>query len=132
MRGPGRIAAALLLVTVAIACGADAPTSPGRTAELASPCLGLCERIAACGPSPDFPGIAACTQTCETAPEQVAGPCREPRIAYERCMTAAPCEDVRASSNIRTAEGGPCVAEREAVLTCAPPDPPTPFIQFQF
>lgn len=119
--------AAVLLAALAIACNAVAPTNAAQ----ASPCTLLCERIAECGAPPSFAGVASCTRTCADDPKQTAGSCREPRIAYERCMIAASCDDVRASADLAAAKQGPCGAAIEAVLACDPVAS-APAIDFQF
>lgn len=85
-----------------------------------------------CGPGSDFPGVHACTKTCEEDPRHRAERCRDPRHAYARCVTALPCDQVRAHQDLEIAKTGPCAAETAAVLGCEPDGPPTPFIYFQF
>jgi hypothetical protein len=114
----------------------DGTSPPATTAkapiEERSPCAALCEHLAACGPGADFPGVAACTKTCEDDPRQQSGPCQEPRLAYERCVVALSCEEVRARNDVEIAKTGPCGAETRAVIACEPEAPAEPFIYFQF
>jgi hypothetical protein len=127
----------LFAIGIVAACngGASTPTPTPEALpadEPRPPCAGLCERIAACGPRADFPGVAACTKTCEDDPHQRSGRCRAPRIAYERCMIELPCADViRVNGGDTIGTAGPCEAELAAVLACDPP-PATPPIRFQF
>jgi hypothetical protein len=116
-----------------LACSDGTPTSTAQApADEHSPCAALCEHLAACGPNADFPGVAACTKTCEDDPHQRSGPCQEPRLAYERCVVALTCEQVRARDDLEVAKTGPCGAETRAVIECEPESPPAPFIYFQF
>lgn len=80
---------------------------------------------------PEFIGAPACTRDCEDDPRQREGPCRAPRLEYERCVTALSCPDVRAARGATGDTPGPCAAERRAVIACEPDDRP-PFIYFQF
>ncbi len=117
-----------------LACSEPTPnaSAPSPPAQDRSPCAALCAHLDACGPAPDFPGVDACTKTCEEDPRQEADPCRDPRLAYERCVTALPCDQVRARNDLDVAKTGPCGAETRAVIACEPESPAEPFIYFQF
>jgi hypothetical protein len=128
-----RLRALWCIATVLLGCNDGAPPATTKApVDERSPCAALCEHLAACGPDADFPGVAACTKTCEDDPHQQSGPCQEPRLAYERCVVALSCEQVRARNDLEVAKTGPCGAETRAVIACEPEAPPEPFIYFQF
>lgn len=117
------------------ACTRAAPPSDGaaprvRVDDDRSPCARLCDRLGACE-VPAFIGAAACTRDCEDDARQREGPCRAPRLAYEACVEALACPDVRAVHGLGGDQPGPCAPERHAVIACEPSEP-TPFIYFQF
>jgi hypothetical protein len=112
-----------------IACGSGSqPPAASTTGQ--SPCAAFCEHLAACSPLARFEGAAACTRQCEADPRQQAGPCREPRIAYERCMLDVACDDIRRTRDADP-KAGPCATEVAAILACEPTTSPQP-IEFQF
>lgn len=134
-----------LIALVAAACGRAAPESasdvtasppgderstPAQPDDTRSPCAAMCERLGECG-VPEFIGVPACTRDCEDDPRQREGACVGPRLAYERCVAAERCPAVVAAYRLDGDAAGPCAAERRAVIACEP-DPPVPFIEFQF
>jgi hypothetical protein len=130
-----RVQASWVLPWFALACAdraAPSPVAATSSTQDRSPCAALCERLATCGPAPDFAGAQACTKTCEDDPRQRAAPCQAPRLAYERCVAALSCEHVRQLADLSSATTGPCGAEIQAVLACEPSEPAAPFIYFQF
>jgi hypothetical protein len=122
-----------MLVTAAGLAGCHDGTQPGKpAADDRPPCAALCEHLDRCHALEHLPGVAECTRICETDPAQTSDPCRTPRIAYERCMAALPCDQVKASAELEAAKAGPCGKEVAAVLACEPSLPVAPFIYFQF
>lgn len=138
--GGSRLAlgAGVVLIAAAVSIGActraasqpDGPSPEVRVDDDRSPCARLCDRLDECD-VPEFVGVPACTRDCEDDPRQREGPCRAPRLEYERCVAALPCPDVRATHRVAGDDPGPCAAERRAVIACEPDDRP-PFIDFQF
>jgi hypothetical protein len=113
-------------VCLCAACPESAPPRDDR-----SPCAALCEHLESCGAPSKREGVAACTKTCDEDPRQSSGPCREPRIAYERCMVGLSCDQFRANEDLEAAKQGPCAKEVAAVLACEP-STTVPTIDFQF
>ena len=132
------LGAGFVLIAATLSVGActraapqlDGPSPEVRVDDDRSPCARLCDRLGECD-VPEFVGVPACTRDCEDDPRQREGPCRAPRLEYERCIAALSCPDVRVARGATGDAPGPCAAERRAVLACEPDDGP-PFIYFQF
>lgn len=133
-----RVAAGFVVLAAMLSTGActraasqpDGPSPEVRVDDDRSPCARLCDRLGECD-VPEFIGVPTCTRDCEDDPRQREGPCRAPRLAYEDCVAALSCPDVRGAREAAGDESGPCAAERRAVIACEPDDGP-PFIYFQF
>lgn len=113
-----------LLVTAA--CKTPVANDP------ASLCAAMCEHISACGGQNGFDSVKACATSCEADSRQSLEACRAPMAAYERCMIALPCADVKAAVGVAIPDPLPCATEIEALLACEPREPHAPFIEFQF
>ena len=133
MRFGARLVEALLGVLVGCTGSAPVPVRDAAPpADDRSLCAALCEHVAACGSRKDFIGVAACTKDCAEDPRQIAGPCREPRLAYEACAVTLPCAELQAMEVAPLDAPGPCADARKGLLACEPDAPLPPQIDFQF
>ena len=112
---------ALLLLTVALACGAEGDGTNDLTegsessddaavvaAEVVDPCVSVCEQRYLCEQVP--PETAACAAFCEDVGRQLPASCVSAYVAVSACYLDAPCWKLDAEAT--------CADERATLLAC--------------